>query len=336
MRRLLLSWFVVFLCGIQWVTAQVPASPHFRIEKLSEGVYAAIHTPGGYAICNAGIVDLGEKTLIFDPFIAPEAARDLLRAAEALTSHPVAYVVNSHFHNDHIRGTQVFSPPATVISTTRTRELIARHEPEAIAAEKEYAPKRLTELRAAMKAEQDSLKRRELSLMVGYFEALTKSNPHLDITLPTLTFDEQLILHGKARTVKLIATGKGHTESDLIMVLPKEKIVFTGDLLFIGYHPWLADGFPEEWIAVLHDIGNGEPEVLVPGHGPVGKPADLSTMAGYIEMADSLTRQMIRSGKPIEMLSAMQPPQPYDAWRLSTFFIPNLRFMYQHAHEKGK
>ncbi|RMF58742.1 MAG: MBL fold metallo-hydrolase, partial [Calditrichaeota bacterium] len=298
--------------------------------------YAAIHKPGGYAICNAGIVDLGEKTLIFDPFISPEAARDLLRAAEALTSHPVAYVVNSHFHNDHIRGNQVFSPPATVISTTRTRELIAQHEPEAIAAEKEYAPKRLAELRAAMQSEQDSLKRRELSLMVDYFQALAESNPHLKVTLPNQTFDRQLILHGKDRTVMLISYGRGHTESDLIMVLPKEKIVFTGDLLFIKNHPWLADGYPEEWVASLQKIREMEPEILVPGHGPVGGQEDIATMIGYIEMADSLTRQMIREGKSMEMLSGISPPPPYDTWMLSTFFIPNLRFMYEHARKMGQ
>ncbi|RMH95857.1 MAG: MBL fold metallo-hydrolase [Calditrichaeota bacterium] len=316
--------------------AQLPTSRHFRIEKLADGVYAAIHKPGGYGICNAGIVDLGEKTLIFDPFISPEAARDLLRAAEALTSYPVAYVVNSHFHNDHIRGNQVFAPPATVISTTRTRELIAQHEPEAIAAEKDYAPKRLKQFQAALQAEQDSLKRRELSLMVDYFQALAESNPQLKVTLPNQTFDTQLILRGKDRTVKLISYGKGHTESDLIMILPKEKIVFTGDLLFIDHHPYLADGFPEEWIAALNNIGKLEPEILVPGHGPVGQREDISTMIGYIEMTDRLTRQIIREGKPIEILSGLTPPHPYDTWLLSTFFIPNLRFMYQRARGEVK
>jgi len=52
-------------------------SDHFTIEKLDDGIYAAIHKPGGEAICNAGIIDLGSKTLVFDTFLTPRAAKDL-------------------------------------------------------------------------------------------------------------------------------------------------------------------------------------------------------------------------------------------------------------------
>ncbi|MEJ2195139.1 MAG: MBL fold metallo-hydrolase [Ignavibacteriaceae bacterium] len=79
------------------IWAQSFESDHFRIKKLDEGIYAAISKTGGYAICNSGIVDLGDETLVFDTFISPIAARDLKQAAEVLTGNKVKYVINSHF-----------------------------------------------------------------------------------------------------------------------------------------------------------------------------------------------------------------------------------------------
>ena len=97
-----LIFLLVSLLGFQQSPQQT--ARNFSIQKLSDGVWAVIHNDkGGHAICNAGIVDLGDKTLVFDAFINPGAALELKQAAEKLTHHKVAYVVNSHYHDDHIR-----------------------------------------------------------------------------------------------------------------------------------------------------------------------------------------------------------------------------------------
>ena len=103
---------------------QLPDSKHFRLQQLADGVYAAIHIDGGAAIGNAGIVDLGDRTLIFDSFFTPQAAEDLRTAAEALTGRPVNAVTNSHYHNEHIWGNQVFSSDTDIMSTVETHRLI--------------------------------------------------------------------------------------------------------------------------------------------------------------------------------------------------------------------
>src|SRR5437764_11008414 len=103
-----------------------PAPENFIIQQLAPGVWAAIQNDQfGKAICNAGIVDMGDKTLIFDPFMTPEAARELRETAERLTGRPVSIVIDSHYHNDHVRGNQEFKPEATIISSSWTREEIA-------------------------------------------------------------------------------------------------------------------------------------------------------------------------------------------------------------------
>jgi len=70
---------------------KLPVSPHFSLHELSEGVYAALHAPGGWAQSNAGIVDLGDRTLVYDAFLSPLATRDLLAAAQALTGRPASF-----------------------------------------------------------------------------------------------------------------------------------------------------------------------------------------------------------------------------------------------------
>src|SRR5512136_3357477 len=103
---------------------QLPVSKHFRLQQLAEGVYAVIHIDGGTAIGNAGIIDLGDRTLVYDTLMTPQAGEDLHTAAEALTGRPVDAAVNSHWHYDHIWGNQAFGADTDIISTEETRRLI--------------------------------------------------------------------------------------------------------------------------------------------------------------------------------------------------------------------
>jgi len=98
------------------VTGRVRTSSHFRVEALAPGVFAAIADRRGGGVSNAGIIDLGGQTLVFDTGMTPPASRDLLAAAEELTGRAPAIVVNSHWHDDHHSGNTVFGG-ATVYAT---------------------------------------------------------------------------------------------------------------------------------------------------------------------------------------------------------------------------
>ncbi|MCI4365991.1 MAG: MBL fold metallo-hydrolase, partial [Thermoplasmata archaeon] len=80
------------------------SSRHFQTERLAPGVFAAIATPSGFGLCNAAIVDLGGATVVFDSMLTPMAGADLARAATRCTGRPPTWVVNSHWHGDHIWG----------------------------------------------------------------------------------------------------------------------------------------------------------------------------------------------------------------------------------------
>ncbi len=100
-------------------------SIHFVLHTLAEDIFAAIAQDGGSAISNSGMIDLGGQILVFDTFLTPQAAMDLRQSAAEMLGQTPKLVINSHYHNDHIWDNQVFAPDAQIISSARTRDLIA-------------------------------------------------------------------------------------------------------------------------------------------------------------------------------------------------------------------
>jgi glyoxylase-like metal-dependent hydrolase (beta-lactamase superfamily II) len=224
-------------------------SRHFQLEHLADGVCAAIHnlhTEDGWAGCNAGIVDLGDRTLVFDTFESPKAAKDLRDAAESLTGRKVHTVINSHPHNDHIWGNQVYSAEVDIISTTKTRDLIAVEGPMEVQGYSDSSQQRLEALEAQLVIERDEMSRSHLRTYIPYYQAILATLPVLQLRLPNLTFTGDLTFNGPKRSAKLITFDGGHSKSDAILHLPDDGIVFMADLLFIDVHPYFPDGDPEE------------------------------------------------------------------------------------------
>lgn len=305
------------------------SSKHFRLEKLAEGVYAALHCPGGWAISNAGIVDLGDRTLVFDAFLTPAAARDLNQAALALTGKPASLVVNSHYHNDHILGNQAFDPQAHIIATERTRldmlmDSLEDHEEDyrAISA-------RVKALEQEMNTQVDERRRRELSLWVDYYHGISATLPELSLRLPDLTFSQALAFHGPLRMVELLSFSGGHTRSDCVLVLPDDGIAFLGDLLFVGCHPFLSDGDPGALMEILRQVRALGMQRYVPGHGRVGDVADVEAVEDYLQTLQDLARQKVAEGALDEQLVQVETPLVYTDWEMPMFFAANLQMAMQ-------
>jgi len=301
---------------------------HFKVITLGDGIYAAIHKEGGHAICNAGIVDLGTETLIFDTFMTPQAAEELLLAVAQLGLPQIRFVINSHCHNDHIRGNQVFDESVFIISTEKTRELIETQEPQQIEKEKIYAPQRYHELTVEKASSKDLERNKELQMWLGYYDGMMKSHPILVTTLPFITFKEEFSIRGSSRKVELIEFSDGHTASDMVMYLPEEKILFTGDLLFVDSHPYLGDGNLQHWIKNLETIKEMEAETMIPGHGPAGEASDIDDMIAYINHVN----QVIEKGKQeeitLEEVLATPIPDEFQDWSISSFYALNLKILY--------
>jgi len=321
----------IVLVSNSW--AQKTEYPDFTIHQLGDGVYAAIAKNGGHAICNAGIVDLGDATLIFDPFMSVQAATDLKAAADQLTHQPVKYVVNSHYHNDHIGGNQVFEG-ASIISTYRTRDLIAENQPAEIDWGKTTAPERLKKYTDTDVSKLSGHALEEHNMWKAYFETYVISNGILKVVLPNVTMDDELNIYGSKRHAQLVSNGAGHTQSDLFLYLPEEQIIFAGDLLFINHQPWIGDGETEKWEATLTRISSLAVKAIVPGHGPVGTLADIEKMEDYFHTVQEAAQDYFNKGISPEEIEVINSPAPYDTWFLSMFYRLNVIAAYKQLAKK--
>jgi glyoxylase-like metal-dependent hydrolase (beta-lactamase superfamily II) len=314
-------------------TQQLPTSEHFVLHRLAEGVFAAIAIEGGAAFSNAGIVDLGGRTLIFDTFENPTAAIDLRAAAEQLTGRPASYVIISHAHPDHWMGNQVFADHTSIITTHDIREQMLPFV-EPIRALKANPSELLNEIREnqeRLATEIDECKRASLRLSIARSQHDLDTLPSLELRFPDQTFEGRLVLHGTRRMAELITQGKGHTASDCYLVLPADKVAFIGDLGFFASQPFMVYCDPHAWIAQLDDMKQWDVETYVPGHGLLGTKADVALQKQYIQVLDELVTRVIKAGGAVEDALQQPLPAPFDAWLTGGMnrFEANVRSAYK-------
>lgn len=312
---------------MQQVGSLLPESKHFRLQQVAGGIWAAVAVEGTGALGNAGIVDLGDRTLVFDTFWTPQAALDLRRSAEYLTGRRTSYVVNSHRHGDHVFGNQVFAD-ADIISTGKTRELIAATCGPMIEYSKANSAAYLRSREEKYANEPDEAKRRQLAIRLGTDREFAEALPHLEIRLPNQTFEERLVFYGTHRTAEVISYGGGHTENDAFLYLPGARVAFMGDLVAVKNHAALWDGNPEEWIRILQQIEMLDLAVVVPGHGPVGQADDLARQRQYLMEMVRMASEVVGGGRSADEAAAKTIPPPFDTWQAADLFPRNMRFLH--------
>jgi glyoxylase-like metal-dependent hydrolase (beta-lactamase superfamily II) len=192
-----------------------------------------------------------------------------------------------------------------------------------------HSQERLDALLTELDHEQDETGRRHISYSIAYYRTILEALPELQIRLPNVTFVDEMDFHGPRRDAQLICYGGGHTPSDSMLYLPKERIIFMADMLFTGTHPYLADGDPDELRRTLSQIMQLPAETFVPGHGQVGIAGDVEKMAGYINRLETLVEQGMRGGMTDDELARIPMPDEYRDWIFPAFFPANLRFLYE-------
>jgi cyclase len=330
MKSIILFLSLVLLFGCGRTVSRSFQSDHFDLLQLSEGVYACVHKFGGEAICNAGVIDNGEATIIFDTFLSPRVAGELKELVDVLDLSPVRYVVNSHAHNDHIRGNQVFDEEIQLISTKRTAELIGEWEPHGIQEEKEYAPALFMywdSLYMAYSGDTTSREFTSIQMWRPYYKVLSESYREVTTRIPDVFVEGEMELNGPDRKVRLISRGPGNTESDLILFLPDDGIIFSGDLVFNEMHPYLGDGDPEGWLGYLDFMDQLEYSTIVPGHGQVCGQEGIQWMKRYIADLQQKARQLVGEDFPVDSIAALPVPAQFGTWWFERFYPMNLRFM---------
>lgn len=307
-------------------------SPYFDCHELGDGIYAAIITEGSGSVGNAGFVDLGDATLIFDTFMIPEAAVELKQIAEEMTGNRVKYVINSHFHGDHVNGNQAFSD-ATIISTPITRskmiEMCQQRDPKRM---QEEAVLYFKQLQQNIDHAQNEQVRLDFERELHDKQKLVSSIEGIMPTYPELTLDNQLTIHGSKRSIELHHLGQGHSPSDTVMYIPSERVIFTGDLIFNHSHPWMGHGNPKEWLTILNRLNDFDFAQLVPGHGKVGDQSQVKQMYEYISELIELVQSYKQDNLPIEEALKLAVPQKYVEWSGRPVFQWNISFLYNYLN----
>ncbi len=310
-------------------------SGHFTIEPLAEGVYAAVATPRKGVVVNAAIVDLGDRTLVFDTLATLPAARDLRKAAERLTGRAPVVVVNSHWHGDHVYGNQVFLPEATIVATETTRAIMAERIAAGIATERTRIGEQVVTLERQL-AEVADDRRHRLALDLAFARERAASLPEQRACLPTETFDGKMVFHGSGRRAELLTYGGGHTRSDAFLYLPDDGLALMGDLAFVRFHPLLAHGDPRVWRRIVERVRLLDLRAVLAGHGPVGTVEDLDSLARYLTTIEDLALSVVENGGRPEQAHTLSMPAPFDTWDAPEIFASNMTFLLDYLEKEKR
>jgi len=215
---------------------------------------------------NSPVIVTAGEALVIDSQITPAAARALVADLKAVTSKPVRYVVDSHYHYDHAHGNQVFTPDAQVIGHDNTRRRMLTNVLEQYTYLNSVQPvlARVEALKQRIAQEADPQQKAALERQVANSLAYLEQVKETIVTPPNLTFDKTMTLYRGGREIRILYLGRGHTDTDVVVYLPRERIVCTGDLMesVVSY---MGDSFPEDWIATLGRLKAIDFDTVVPG-----------------------------------------------------------------------
>ena len=306
------------------------ATPLFEFRKVADGVHVAVAAPAYKVNSNTAIIETDDGVLVVDSHSKPSAARAVVQQLRDLTPKPVRYVVNTHFHWDHWQGNEVYPaayPNVEVITNDITREAMVRKSLKRIQDHVRAIPAEIAKLRLDLAAATEPAQRAELASNLRQAEAYFGEIRALRPALPTMAFEHTMRLLRGDREIHLLHLGRAHTEGDVFVYLPREKVVVTGDAV-IAWTPFMGDGYPEDWGRTLARLGELDFTTMLMGPGePAGKEW-LAVFRGYVEDVVEAVRAVAAAGATLDEVKRRVPDQlapayeqafskygPYRPWR---------------------
>ncbi|MDE2690278.1 MAG: MBL fold metallo-hydrolase [Acidobacteriota bacterium] len=265
----------VLLAGGLAAGEQVIETETHRFEEVAEGVYFVSGTGAMVTRSNAMVVVTEEGVLVVDSHITPAAGRALIEGIAQITDKPIRTLVNTHFHYDHAHGNQAFGPDVRVVGHEYTRHKMttAPLEEHTFKGSSERDRQALEEMRAALETASDE-ERQDLETQISIQAAHVESTAGIDPVPPDTTLAEKMTFFRGGREIELHFLGRAHTGGDVVVYLPAERLVFTGDMM-LGGPPWPGDGWVNEWPATLERLKQLDFDLILPGHGPYFRDREL-------------------------------------------------------------
>jgi len=247
---------------------------------LGNNIYCYLQPDGGWGWSNAGLIVDGDESLIVDTLFDEDLTLEMLKSMKTVEPKAIKNVialVNSHSNGDHCNGNNCVKTKE-IISSKATLDEMSHESPEMMATLIKEAP--------------------NMGLLGKYFldcfgdfnfEGVTKK-------LPNSTFSGEIKKNVGNKVVELIEVGPAHTNGDVLVYVPSDKVVFTGDILFIEGHPILWAGPVNNWINACERIISMKVDFVVPGHGPVTDKRGVRAVRDYLIYIDAESRKRFESG----------------------------------------
>jgi len=282
----------------------------FEIKKVADGVHVAVAAPAYKVNSNTAIIESDDGVIVVDTHSKPSAARVIVERLREMTSQPVRYVVNTHFHWDHWHGNEVYPaayPNAEIVTNHLTREAMVKKGLKRIQDHVRQVPGEIARLRTALAAAAPAERPRleaDLRLAESYLGEVRALRP----ALPTIAFEQTMKLYRRDREIHLLHLGRAHTEGDVFVYLPKEKVVITGDAL-IGWTPYMGDGYPEDWVSTIDRLARLDFTHVIMGHGEVAGRDWVGTFRSYVHDMVEAVRAEVAEGATLDEVKARVPPK---------------------------
>lgn len=293
------------------------AKPGYAYQRgltdLGRGTFAYLQPDGSWGWSNAGLITDGDQSLLVDTLFDLKLTRqmlDTMRDAAPKAAGRIGTLVNTHHNGDHCYGNECVHG-AEIIASVHATEEMKREQPAMLAGFMKAAP--------------------GLGLMGDYFLHCFRAFDFEGITptLPTTTFSGHLTRKVGDKTVELIEVGPAHTGGDVLVHVPAERTVFTGDILFIEGTPIMWAGPVGNWIAACDQILALDCETVVPGHGPVTDKRGVKAVQAYLAYIRDEARKRFDAGLSARDAAHDITLGDYDSWGDAERIAVNVATLYR-------
>ena len=280
LRSFVIVSTIFALAGVVCGQVQTPLVRSGVMREVAKNVYV-IPDQRINVIPNIGIIIGRDGVLIVDTGMGPRNAETVLNEVRKITSKPVAYLTITHFHPEHGMGAQAFPASTIVIYPTAQKT-------------------ELLEKGAAM-----------INQFSGVSTGIADLLKPVKIRMPNVTFSEEAEVDLGDFPVRLFHWGPSHTRGDEFVFLPKQSIVFGGDVVINRFFPIMADSDSSgtNWIEILGRLEKLNPAIVVPGHGEVGDVGLISAMREYLVFVRDGVQQMKSQGGSVTEVESKLGPE---------------------------
>ena len=282
------------------------------LTDLGNGCWAWLQPDGGWGLSNAGLVSAGGEALLVDTLYDHRLTEQMLSSMRASipAANNIGTVVNTHSNGDHCNGNACL-PEATIVASAATIEDMPNESPVMMAGLLEQAA--------------------DMGELGEFFRHCFGDYDFAGVVqrLPDRGFSGRVKWPLADTQVQLEEVGPAHTRGDTLVWVSSARTVFTGDILFIEDHPIMWAGPASNWLKALDRIEALDPEIVVPGHGPVTDLRGVRAVRDYISYIYGEAQSRHRAGMDVEEAARDISLSDFESWGQAERLVANLSAFYR-------